>query len=458
MRFACLLALVACGPFAARADEKIAFRPQHKTAEQVRVKVELSGHLKMVEGDEVAPVPIKANANLEYHERRLQAPQEKLIGLRGVRYYQKADATIHADKEEIKPVLDDNRRLVVVDCGPQDRVPQLFSPSGPLSREDLDLIDVPANSLVLDQLLPGEPQEVGGKWSPHVDILAALVGLDVVSNSDVSFELTDVSDGRATVEAAGHLDGAIGGVASEIELKSRFYYDLKAQRILRFGLALREKRSIGHVAPGLDITARVQVECEPLEESRWLSSRALADVPLAPNPAVMQLVYRTPGRELQFYHDRRWFVFQEMPHLTILRLVDEGELLAQCNVNALVKSDPGKHLAGETFEKGVREALGEKCEAIVHSGAVLKETPLSVYQVIATGTSAQLPIEWHYYLLADAEGHQAAVTFTVEQPMIERLGTLDLEMLSTLEFLPAAAGKPTPAGKAAAKAESAIQR
>ena len=391
-------------------------------------------------------MPIKATANLEYHERRLQAPQQKLTGLRGVRYYQNADATIKAAKDQINPALAADRRLVVVDCGPEDRVPQLFSPSGPLTREDLDLIDVPANSLVLDLLLPAEPQTIGGKWTPDIDILAALVGLDVVSNSDVSFELTDVSDGRATVEGAGTLDGAIGGVASEMEIKSRFYYDLKAQRIMRFGLALREKRSIGHVAPGLDITARIQVDREPLKESRYLSPKALANVPLAPNVAVMQLVYRTPGQEVQFYHDRRWFVYHELPHVTILRLVDQGELLAQCNVNVLAKADPGKHLAGDVFKKGVQEALGEKCQAILHSGAVLEDTSLAVHQVIAAGTSAELPIEWHYYLVADPEGHQASVTFTVEQPLVERVGAVDLEMLATMEFRNSpAAAKPTPA-------------
>ena len=125
----------------------------------------------------------------------------------------------------------------------------LFSPVGALTREELDLVDAPASSLVMDELLPESPVAVGGTWKHSQAAIMALLGLEAVSFAEVHSVFDEVKSGVARISAAGTVQGGVGGVATEIELKIKYNYDLKAQRITWLALLIKEKRAIGHVRP-----------------------------------------------------------------------------------------------------------------------------------------------------------------------------------------------------------------
>ena len=46
------------------------------------------------------------------------------------------------------------------------------------------------------------------------------------------------------------MTGAVGGVASDLEVKGRYKFDLESRRIVWLALLVQERRSIGHVAGG----------------------------------------------------------------------------------------------------------------------------------------------------------------------------------------------------------------
>ena len=74
----------------------------------------------------------------------------------------------------------------------------LYSPDGALNREELDLIEVPGNTLVIDQLLPAGPVAPGDSWKLKDQALADLLALEAVSWTDAEAMLASVSDGMAT--------------------------------------------------------------------------------------------------------------------------------------------------------------------------------------------------------------------------------------------------------------------
>ena len=51
------------------------------------------------------------------------------------------------------------------------------------------------------------------------------------------------------------------------------------------------------------------------------------------------------------------------------------------------------------------------------------------------GSVQGLEVEWHYFLVSDDKGHQVAAGVTLEQSLRERLGTLDGEMIQTVQLL-----------------------
>ena len=74
-----------------------------------------------------------------------------------------------------------------------------------------------------------------------------LMGLDAISQSEVYSVLKEVDTTAARMEVEGHIEGAIGGVSTELKIKGRYKFSLKQKRITWFALLVEEKRSIGHV-------------------------------------------------------------------------------------------------------------------------------------------------------------------------------------------------------------------
>ena len=69
-----------------------------------------------------------------------------------------------------------------------------------MTREELELIDVQADSLLVDRFLPDKPVAVGDTWKPSEKLMAQLLGLDEVGQTDVQCMLKEVTDQVARFE------------------------------------------------------------------------------------------------------------------------------------------------------------------------------------------------------------------------------------------------------------------
>ncbi len=169
------------------------------TIDRITASLEVAGHLQVLdEGTKLLPLKLAVLANLQYDERSLSVPVLPEAPMRSVRCYDRALAAIQVDQEETHPTLRDDRRLVAVDI--RGGKATLYSPAGPLSHDELDLVDLQANTLLLDRLLPADRVAVGAKWGHADDLIAMLLGLDVVSTNRVESSLTSVRDSVALVE------------------------------------------------------------------------------------------------------------------------------------------------------------------------------------------------------------------------------------------------------------------
>ena len=138
--------------------------------------------------------------------------------------------------------------------------------------------------------------------------MTALLRLDAISSCDASSKLVSVKDRVALMEASGRVRGAVSGVSTEIQLKAKYQFSLDSKRLVWFGLLIQEKRSVGHVGPGLDVVARIQMAISSVSDSPRLSNEALQGVTLAPDETLTNLAYESPAGGWQFACDRRWFI------------------------------------------------------------------------------------------------------------------------------------------------------
>ncbi|HVX60662.1 MAG TPA: hypothetical protein VHC19_08670 [Pirellulales bacterium] len=432
----------------AGAEKSYTLRSSRKTGDvtKVQVEMEVGGELKVVAEGKVKPLKMSVKGKLAYEEKLLDASSsDDGIRLRSARHYDLADADIKIEEGDGKPKLREERRLIVVDATPAQTV--LFSPQGPLTREELDLVDVPANSLWIEQLLPTKPVSIGSRWTYSDSLAASLLGLDAVSQSDVSSELKTIDDKNARFEFAGKVHGAVGGVATEIEVKGKCRYDRKQRRVAWVGLLIKENRSIGHVSTGLNVVARMQVHLAPGRQSEHLPDSALQSLPTDASALPISLECRHPAGKFSFQHARGWHVMSDLSDVITMRYVDRGEVVAQCNISALADQDPGKRTALGKFQQDIERSLDKDFGQFIQASESVTSNGHVIYRVVAEGTVSELPIQWRYYLVSDDQGRQVVFAYTLEKDLAAQLGDADQELVSSLEFAarPKNQGQPTPA-------------
>lgn len=429
---------------AARAADSLELSAAPRAGELTRVQfqMEVGGHLKMVRNGQVQQVPMRVEGGAVYRERLIATGTEG-SPLRSVRKYETARGTLSIDRRQIQPELAPGHRLIAVSLDQDSQT--LFCPASLLSRDELDLIDVPISSLLVNRLLPGRAVKVGDRWRHEAADLALLLGLDAVSQADVESVLTELGDTSAQAALVGALSGAIGGVATEIELKAKYRYDPAARRIDWLAILIKENRSVGHAAPGVDVVAKLQLQIEPLADAAELADAELAGLALDPSPELTRLAYLSPGGEMSLVFPRDWQIVNEDGQVAVLRLVQRGDLVAQCNVTRLPSLAAGQKLDLAEFQAEVRRALGSNFGQFASAAELTSEADYHVLRVTAHGSVAELPIEWRYYHITDRAGRRASLAFTIEERLADQFDQADRELALGLRLLdapPATAAQP----------------
>ncbi len=408
---------------------------------QARVIVEVTGKLNLnADGQKVTRLPFRVAGDLLYDERTLSTKEGQ--ARRDIRHYRQAAATISVGGNPIKAKLPEDRRLIVVDLKQHRQT--LFSPLGPLSSDDLDLLDVQGSTTLLNALAPPAPVGLSDEWQHDDQLVAALLGLDAISQSDVKSKLKKVEGEIAILDLVGTVSGAIDGVASDIRLKAKYNIDLARRQVTWLAMSIRENRAIGHASPGFDVTARIRVALEEQTAATELSADALAGLPLDPHSGATLLSLSSAAGSFQLLHARNWQVMIDRHDVTVLRMIEQGDLVAQCNISSLPDLPRGKQASIESFRADIERALGVNFGQFAETTQGTSSRGLRVLRAVVDGAASELPIRWIYYHISDEQGRQAALVFTMDAEAIEEFAAADSTLISSFEFL-ARGGSPTPA-------------
>ncbi len=407
---------------------------------QVRSVIDIEGELKTnADGKEVQRLPVTVAAEQLYLERPLPMTGG------AVRYYRESKADIELGKAKVSELLREDRRHLVL--FPSDDRPQLYSPLGPLSREELELVETPAALIQLIELLPDREVELGDDWAVSDETLARLLCLEVIHKQDVSCKLAKVENGVATVSLSGKASGAIEGVSSDVELIAKYNFDLSKKVITWLALAIRENRAIGHAQPGFETVTKVRLVAAPVSSPVELSDKSLAGLSLQPGSGDTFLELRSAKGGYELLHDRRWRVMVDRHDVAVMRLIDRGDLIAQCNVARLQKLPAGEQLTVHGFQEDVKKTLGKNFGQIVEASEQVNDSGIHVLRVVASGNASDLPIQWTYYHLANEKGERASIVLTIEASLVERFAAVDRELISGFRFLEQSDKSATPAAE-----------
>ena len=146
------------------------------------------------------------------------------------------------------------------------------------------------------------------------------------------------------------------------------------------------------------------------------------------------MALRSEAGGFHLVYDRRWHITRNETQLVVLRLVDRGELVAQCNISPLPKLDQGKSVTIEEFQSEVQQSLGKRFDHFETVAEGKGAGGMRVLKVVASGVVSEIPIQWRYYLAIDPDGRRLALAYTMESDLIERFADADMAMTESIEF------------------------
>lgn len=415
---ACAVSIAMCCGAAHAEREAVSLRGIHAAdnASRVSITLKVNGSLQhAVQVDSRAEVqaakpvdktlefPLRVVGRLMYDEVLRGGQNQDALSAKSVRHYHHAEADVRVGKHADQIRLRDDRRFVTAAAVDE---PLLYCLDGPLTREELDLIDVPGDSLLLDQLLPQRSVQVGDKWKPDLDIMAKLVNWNKVSDGEVICQLTQIVNGLAIVSLNGRLTGKADSAESSIQLSGEFRYDIHWRRITWLQLDINEKRQSGLVQPGFDVATALRMRVQPVDQSQMLTAGIRAAAWQANPDSQSFLLLKPRSSAIEMTHDRRWHLTGDFPRRLVMRCLDEGKLLAQLNVSELAKLPAGRVLSLEEFQKDTQEALGDRFREFI-SATKDQTSEYRVLRIVAAGIVSDVPIHWIYYHVNDPSGRRA---------------------------------------------------
>lgn len=447
-----------CSGVAATRDVNLSLGADQHTLQQVNAVLEVKGQLKLnSEGTQVIDVPVQIDARVAYAEQWLQmGPSLRWAG-KTVRAYDQAEATItYQSKAPVKSTLRSDRRILATTATKATDV-AIFSPLGPLTRDELDLVNMLGNTAILDDLLPGRDVRVGDKWKLACSVLAPLLGLDTTTTAQIQCELNRVEKELAIVHMTGSVSGAVNGIASDMKIAAKYAFDVRKKQVTWFAMALHENRSIGHAQPGLNVDVRVRIAITPLQATPMLQSSVLTDLDLEATPAALLLELNAPEAGFRLLTERRWHAMIDQSDVVVMRLIEQGELVAQCNLSPLPILGPGQKFGMVQFQTDIRRVLGDSFGEVTAASESNSEDGIHVLRVVVTGTVSELPIQWIYYHLSNSQGQRASCVFTLESALAEPFGGADQALIGSFQFVKPAGNATKTAQRSSDTSKTALE-
>jgi len=422
------------------ADEARMLSPTKGGAARVEARIEVAGELKLLEtvGTEdggkskqkSTAVPLTVTAQLRYVDREL-APGKSVLQ-RSIRLYDLAQAKMKVGQGELTTSLAEDRQTIVLQEAKGET--DLFSPAGPLQREELELLSVPGDSGLLNLLLPAKKVKAGDQWEPSQDVLTRLLRLEIIYQSDVTLTLTRIEKGVAIISIAGKVSGGVDGLTSDLELNGKLNFDIAKQCCTWLALNLEEDRAASSGTPGFKTTSQIRVAIAPSELPAELSDEGLADLKTTPDEAT-KLLQLKARQSFELVYEPRWRVVSDQPDLTVIRLIERGDLVAQGNISRLSPLGEGEQLTLEAFQANLKKSLGTTFVDFVEAGESLSDSGLRVLRVVISANVSEVPIHYVFYHLSDDHQNRLSLAFTMDADNVERFGRAEETLIGSLQFI-----------------------
>ncbi|HWG43830.1 MAG TPA: hypothetical protein VN688_13720 [Gemmataceae bacterium] len=404
---------------------------------KIQLEMKLSGEMRIRKDDKTIPLKLEAVANHEYPERILAVAPGGLVQ-KTARIYETAKATITVGTERVERTLRPERRLFVAQRYKDQGL--VYSPSGALSREELDLTAGQFDSSAVSGVLAGKDVAVGDTWKVPASVVQALCNFEGLTEHTLTGKLDAVTAETATFSLTGTATGIDLGAIAKVKIEAVGHFDLKAKRLVSLEWKQKDERDQGPVSPVTVVESTTTLKRQAIEQPAALSDVSLVSVPAdeVPPTPMTQLEYRDSQGRFAFLHPREWHITAQTKDHLVMRFMEHGDFVAQVTMTPWKKTDKGKHLSAEEFKQTMNNTAGWEPEKELQASEVPADNGRWIYRFSALGQMDGVAAVQNFYLVATAEGEQMILVFTMTPKQVDKLGARDLALVGNLE-IPAAA-------------------
>lgn len=284
-------------------------RPQIGNTYHVSVRTDLSGSLTppTQKAQPAQLITLRGESVFDYDERILEVGTDGLPS-KTVRSCQQMRVERTVAGQAQKNILRDSvRRLVILRDG-TTKAP--FSPDGPLTWMEIDLVRNDVFAPLLAGLLPQKEVRRGDHWVVSSTTSLELSGLERIEKGTIECSVVQINTapdgGQVRVKLSGTIEGANEDGPSRQVLDGYFLYDLQVKQVSylyiqgKHSLLDGERREMGK------IEGRFALSREPRPKAQDLTDDALRGVDLVPSARNTLLLYDNADLGVRFVHPRRW--------------------------------------------------------------------------------------------------------------------------------------------------------
>lgn len=401
----------------------------------VQLDMKLTGEMRVQKQGDWVNLKMDASAIHDLQERIMTLNAGGLAE-KDVRLYDKATATISINGDKTEKNLRSERKLIVAQRQRDGLL--AYSPTGPLTRPEVEVTSDHFDLLALAGILPGKEVAIGDTWKVTNSAAQGICNFEGLTEHDLVGKLEEVKDDIARFKITGTASGIDMGALVKMSVTALGEFDLKTKRLVKLDWNQKDEREAGPINPATKVQLHTLVKREPIDQPTSLSDPALVSVPddgNKPPPANMtQLDLHDPKGRFDLLYNREWQVVSQNDTRLIMRMMERGDFVCQVTITPWSTAEKGKHLDPQEFKAQMNRTPGWELEKELQSGEVPSQTKgRYLYRLSMLGTLDGVPVLQNFYMVATPDGEQIVVAFTMSPKQVDKLGARDLALVDSLE-------------------------
>lgn len=376
-------------------------------------------------------LPLKVEASLNYEQR--YTGKNEPLAIRRYLDTTRADLSI-SDGKRVSELTSKNRYLVtrIKEYGPT----QFVSLEDVLTQREVELITGPADPLSFAALFNRDNVQVGQKWKVDANALSSFLAVDRVYDHEVLLQLREVNQRVAKVYIIGQAQAEVDDVTNTIGITGVALIDLDKYQLTDLRATFRQTRGVGQVAPGFKGTTKVDMKLTNTDSLPSLSNREISARTKSQRIA-RKVKWESNQGHFRLLYDPRWRMIASEDEGAILRYVQNGDLMAQCNIAQLPSRPANNLLSLKQFQTEVGKIIAaEQSARIINADTQATNDGSQVHLVKVNGVEQQVPVSWLYYHVGHRDGRQVTFVFTLEQQVANDFHPADQLLVHAFRFLP----------------------